>query len=629
MNKSLFTLSTLIQVAGCAFASFWPLHILKLRTTTAALKSYTLANSNLDICVLVFLNVTLLLVYIWIAAKAKPRRGSSFRDGRDRHKVAATSISITATIFQLLLLSKAVLVAILGSDDVFPTHKHHHYGLAYIYGAIILALLTSFIQAPTSRALVFKWQRQAARIARSRAANSLLGGSADASSTITSPLLGSISNGGDKNESNKTDIFDTEEQHQEEETRKATIGALLKLSLPDAPILIAAFSAGAVAALGLALIPYYTGKIIDYASIDPDRAAFKLTTFKLLLVALVCALFTGLRGGLFTVSMTRLNVRLRRALFESLLAQDAGFFDSTKTGEITSRLAADTSTVSDQISLNLNVMLRSATQGAMVLAFMFSASWRLTVVTFVMVPVVLAICKVYGAYYRKMSKKVQSELAEGNSVAEEALSTMTTVKAHAAEGSTKAAYAEKLNRFYLLQKSEAAAYAAYMMTNTFLSAAVVAGVLFYGGNLVLAHHMSAGALVSFMLYQQSLSGAFQSLGDVFSALSAAVGAADKVIELMHRRPAIPPPGSLIPDSFTGHIELRDVTFTYPSRPQLVVLSNFALSINPGEVVALVGPSGGGKSSIVKLLERFYLPTSGSVLIDGIDVGMFDPGWLRR
>lgn len=409
----------------------------------------------------------------------------------------------------------------------------------------------------------------------------------------------------------------------------ATIPELILLSGPDAHILMLAFTAGAVAALGQALIPYYTGKIIDYASIDPDPPAFKATTLKMLVVALVCAVFTGVRGGLFTVAMTRLNVRLRQKLFDSLMKQDAGFFDTTRTGEVTSRLSADTTTVSDQICLNLNVMLRSATQAAMVLVFMFSASWRLTVVTFVMVPLVITVCKVYGAYYRKLSKKVQTELAEANSVAEEALSSMTTVKAHAAEDSTQAAYAAKLRRFYTLQRSEAGAYALYMTTNTFLSSAVVAAVLFYGGTLVLRGAMSAGSLVSFMLFQQSLSGSFQALGDVFSALSAAVGAADKVVELMNRQPTVAETGTLVPTTFAGKITLQDVSFHYPARPTLRVLSGLSLTVRPGEIVALVGPSGGGKSSIVKLVERFYLPDEGRVLIDDRPVGEYSRKWLKQ
>lgn len=298
----------------------------------------------------------------------------------------------------------------------------------------------------------------------------------------------------------------------------------------------------------------------------------------------------GIRGGLFTIAMTRMNVRLREQLFDSLLRQDIGFFDTTKTGDITSRLSADTTSVSDSVCLNLNIMLRSATQAAMVLGFMFIASWRLTVVTFIMVPIVLAICKTYGSYYRRLSKKVQAELADANAVAEEALGTMTTVKAHAAEGSVMSSYSHKLFKFYSLQLKEALAYAAYMATNTFLSAAVVAVVLWYGGSLVLSKRMSSGALVSFLLYQQSLTAAFQALGDVFSALSAAVGAADKVVELMQRQPAFSLGGNLVPDDFFGRIEIQDVHFSYPARPNARVLHGFNLTIEPGEVVALVGKS---------------------------------------
>jgi ATP-binding cassette subfamily B (MDR/TAP) protein 9 len=246
-----------------------------------------------------------------------------------------------------------------------------------------------------------------------------------------------------------------------------------------------------------------------------------------------------------------------------------------------------------------------------------------------MVPCVVAISKAYGRYYRKMSKKVQAELAAANAVAEEALSAMATVKAFAAEGSSAAAYGASLQKYYALQLREAGAYGAYAATNTFLSSAVVAGCLFFGGSLVLAGHMSAGSLVSFMLYQQSLSSSFMALGDVFSALAAAVGAADKVVELMRRRPAFSAGGAAAPAAFAGRVELHDVAFAYPTRPAAPVLRGLSLRVEPGQVLALVGPSGGGKSSVVKLLERLYLPASGQVLFDGLDVGAYDQRWLRR
>eukprot|EP00882_Tetradesmus_deserticola_P009457 GHRQ01009982.1.p1 GENE.GHRQ01009982.1~~GHRQ01009982.1.p1 ORF type:complete len:424 (+),score=181.45 GHRQ01009982.1:207-1478(+) len=178
---------------------------------------------------------------------------------------------------------------------------------------------------------------------------------------------------------------------------------------------------------------------------------------------------------------------------------------------------------------------------------------------------------------------------------------------------------------------QAAAYSVYAATTTFLPSVVVAVVLYYGGILVLDGAMSAGGLVSFMLYQQSLSSAFSMMGDVFSALTAAVGAADKVIELIKRSPKESPPGDFVPDSGTlqGALALENVVFSYPIRPTQRVLNGLSMTANPGEVVALVGPSGGGKTTIIKLLQRFYLPTSGRVLVDGRDIGLYDPKWLRR
>ncbi|KAK9788445.1 hypothetical protein WJX73_000962 [Symbiochloris irregularis] len=499
---------------------------------------------------------------------------------------------------EMLLLGKAVLVAIYGLDDVFPDTRTGNVGLAFMFCCILCSALCVALETLLVTHFV-TGRRDKARALTSE----------------ETPLL------------EKPDGVDEAAAQQASDAR--TILTLVAYSAQDTVLLSVAFAAGALAALALALIPYFTGQIVDYATIDQDSHAFTLTTGKLLAASLACAIFTGIRGGLFTVGITRLNVRLRTNLFASLLRQDMGYFDTAKSGEITSRLAADTTTVADQICLNINVLMRSLTQAVLVLIFMFHASWRLAVITFIMIPCALSISKVYGAYFRKLGKKVQAELAEANAVADEALGNVGTVRAHAAEDSVKAAYAAKLQLFYVLEMKTALAYCTYMVTATFLPNVVSAGVLFYGGHLVLANRMSAGALVSFMLYQQSLSGSFQSMGDVLSALSAAVGAADKVVELIHRQPATPAPGTYTPDTFAGRLQLSDVHFRYPARPDAPVLNGLSLQVNPGEVVALVGSSGGGKSSIVKLIQHFYMPSQGHVRFDGRDVGLYNPKWLRR
>ena len=609
-----FTLSTVFKILVTSFCAFWPLWN---NVEHSVIELYSLGNSVLDVWAAGLVQSLANIICLGLAAKPKTAPFSRIQIEPKYRAIARWLYGINV-LFELCVLAKAIVVAILGKEVILPDPRNPQIaGLACIYSSIIGCLLCAFIESSSSRTLLRQWRREFRRNQR-RA----IGDTDDMLRPLLSPADKAVQLGGEEEE----DIDDYDKRSTE---RKGTVKALLCLAAHDTPILIAAFTAGAIAALGQALIPYFTGRIIDYASIEPNRKLLVDTTIQLLIVALGCAVFTGFRGGLFTLSMCRLNVRLRKRLFKSLLYQDVGFFDLNKTGELSSRLSSDTSTVSDQISLNLNVMLRSSMQAAMVLAFMFHSSWRLTVVTFVIVPLVVAVSKVYGSYYRKMAKKVQAELAQANGCAEEALSSITTVKAHAAEASTEVAYGDKLEEFYKLMKREALAYAAYMTCNTYLSAAVTGGILFYGGTLVLDHAMSAGALVSFMLYQQSLTGAFQSLGDVFSSLSAAVGAADKVVELMQRPPAFSNDGALVPYDFLGKITLDNVDFSYPARPNQLVLSGFSLQVAPGQIVALVGQSGSGKSSVVKLVQRFYLPSAGRVLIDDMDVAVFEPKWLRQ
>jgi len=556
--------------------------------------------------------------------------GQALAFGRKTKRVATT-------VFQFLLCVKAVCVAVLCSDDLWPTAGSS--GIVPMYSAVTLAFLASFAWTAKDR------DRDRDRDAERRPDDDDDDGCEYGYETLPGDEEGDDERGRDHG--------------QDDEVRHATIRALLGFAAPDALLLTTGFVFGSLAALGMALVPYLSGQVIDYASIDPDRQMFALSIWRLLGVALVTGVFTGLRGGLFTFATTKLTVRIRTRLFNSLLFQDVGIYDMSKSGDITSRLAAATTTVPDNVCLNMNIMMRSITQAAMVLVFMFRTSWRLTVVTITLVPCTIVVTKVYGRIYQKLAKQVQSRLADANDVAVESLTGISTVKTHAAEGSVMASYCDRLQEYYHTQFKQAIMYSAYMVVSTFLSAGVITvgkwlsladslacslshprslthvsrtrqAVLWFGGSLVFSGRMSPGDLVSFMLYQQSLTGSFQQLGDVFSSLAGAIGAADKVVELIERRPAFIETGTSKPDrGLEGRIELRDVTFAYPARMQTKVLDGFSLHVAPGEVVALVGPSGGGKSSIVKLIERQYLPQRGQILIDGRDIGEYDKKWLRR
>ncbi|KAG5180509.1 ABC transporter type 1, transmembrane domain-containing protein [Tribonema minus] len=412
----------------------------------------------------------------------------------------------------------------------------------------------------------------------------------------------------------------------------ATLADLAILTRPDWPIMAVAFTALLIAAGAQVLIPHYTGTMVA-AVVDRGREAdFRPAAVRLVGAAIVCAIFTGVRGGLFTLVGSRVNVRIRQMLFDSLVRQEIGFFDTTKTGEITSRLSADCTKVGDQVCLNINLFLRNFVQAAGTLLFMFYLSWRLSTVAFVSVPAIVGVSRYYGHFIRDLAKQVQERLAEANAVAEEALGSMTTVRSFAAEGRESAAYGARLHDYYALAIREAAAYGAYASTAALLPQLVTVLVLFYGGRMVLAGQLDGGSVVAFMLYLSSLSDGFNNMGAIFSSITQAVGAADKVFELIRREPQVRKPrggAALRPLECAGELTLEEVHFTYPARPTRPVLHGVNLVVRPGQVLALVGPSGGGKSSCVSLIENFYHPDQGRLLLDGTPVQDLDHRWYHR
>jgi ABC-type multidrug transport system fused ATPase/permease subunit len=416
---------------------------------------------------------------------------------------------------------------------------------------------------------------------------------------------------------------------------KADWNDLFFVCRPDLHLIVLAFVFLILAALCQILVPRYTGKILDslanYSSSEhheKNRDIWSIPGFMsdmkmLLLVSSLGGIFAGIRGAIFTVTGGRMNVRLRVLLMDSLLCQDIGFFDVTKTGEITSRLTSDTMLVGDQVTLNINIFLRSLVQTVGVLIFMTMLSWQLTLLAFISVPTITVLSKWYGHLIRDLTKLMQKKLADSNSISEAVLASMKTVRAFGAEISELKDFESSLQKYLDLNSRSAQYYIGYYTVSSALPQLVMVVVLFYGGLLVLSdgnNQITSGQLVSFLLYLSSLSDAFSSMGAIWTSLSRAVGGADKVFELMHRKPKrkerptvaedqIRLKGSmngvwgreryqterfrssgLHPMSCRGEISFRQVTLFYPARPQKQVLQDLSLTVYPGQVVALVGMS---------------------------------------
>jgi ABC transporter transmembrane region len=258
---------------------------------------------------------------------------------------------------------------------------------------------------------------------------------------------------------------------------KANWRDLLATCTPDLHYICLAFCFLLLAAVAQVYIPRYLGKILDalaatFADHDSSKIPMEdvpgfIKNIKLLVIASVAAgIFAGLRGSIFTVVGARVNVRLRIQLMDALLSQDIGFFDVTKTGDITSRLSSDTTLVGDQVSLNVNVFLRSLVQAVGVLLFMFLVSWQLSIIAFVSVPLITHLSKVYGQFIRGLTKLMQKKLAEGNSVSEAALGSMATVRSFDAAELELREFEMHMKEYLRFNLKSAVAYSGYAAFTT-------------------------------------------------------------------------------------------------------------------------------------------------------------------
>ncbi len=387
---------------------------------------------------------------------------------------------------------------------------------------------------------------------------------------------------------------------------------------------------GSVAGL---LFPQAIRRIVDDALTSDHTDTSRIDQAALFLVVAfsIQAVATSLRYALFTTSGERVVARLRSNLFATLMDQEIAFFDSRRTGELVNRLASDTAVLQNTVSVNISMALRFLASVLGGVGFLIYTSPRLTLVMLAVVPPVALGAVAYGRRVRKLSRDVQDALARSSEVADEALGGIRTVRAFAAEKTESARYASAVDQAFALARRRIMMAASFMGVASFAAYGAAALVLWYGGHLVARKAMTVGDLTSFLVYTLLVAISLGGLSDLWADFMKALGAAERVFELLDRTPEMAPAGAggVTLAAVEGNIELRNVEFSYPTRKDANVLRGISFTVARGEVVALVGSSGAGKSTIAALLIRLYDPDVGTVTLDGHHLKELDPAWLRR
>ncbi|KQP23683.1 ABC transporter [Methylobacterium sp. Leaf102] len=415
---------------------------------------------------------------------------------------------------------------------------------------------------------------------------------------------------------------------------RAPLGSLRPL-VPFAAVyrgrILAAFLSLLMASLATLVVPLALRRVIDHGFSPEGQSVINAYFGGLIGVVAVLAMSSAARYYTVVTLGERVVADLRSAVFRRLTELDPAFFDRSLSGEIISRLTADATQVKAVFGVSISILLRNAFLFTGAIAMMVITSPKLSILVLVAIPLIVFPLILSGRGVRRRSRAAQDRLADASAYASEAVSAIRTMQAFGMGRSAAARFAEASENAYGAARSSIHARALLTGVAIFLISASVVGVMWYGAQGVLAGTMTAGQLSQFVLYAVFGASALGQLSEVYGELAQAAGAAERLGEILAAKPAIEAPADpvALPTPPRGEVAFEAVRFLYPTRPEHPSLDGISFTIAPGERVALVGPSGAGKTTVLQLLLRFYDPQSGTIRVDGIDITRTDPDALRE
>ncbi len=387
-----------------------------------------------------------------------------------------------------------------------------------------------------------------------------------------------------------------------------------------------------LSSLTLLAFPELAGRLVDAASGNSDWYLNDVNHIALVLlgVLLVQSFFSFFRVYLFARVSERAMADIRLDLYTRLLSLPLGFYDKRRTGELFSRITSDVSQLQDTFSITLAEFLRQILTLLVGIFIIFFTTPQLTLFMLATFPVIVIVAFIFGKFIRSLSKKTQDELAAANVIVEETLVSIQTVKAFTSELFETRRYNSALDKVVKIALKAANYRGAFISFIIFALFGGIVGVMWYGATLVSTGEISVGNLLSFILYTTFIGGSIAGLGDLYSQIQKAIGASERVIEILDEHgEELEKTGDEPTVNLEGDIQFNNVRFTYPTRMDIEVLKGVNLTINKGQKVALVGQSGAGKSTIMQLLIKFYAPTEGEIIIDGQSINNIPVSAYRK